>query len=192
MELARRAKRLVDRAPLPAHDRGRTRGRRARDRLRGDDRQVARRGALLRPGRRSGSLFAQAATISLSTLALLLVFKGLAWSISLGSFRGGPTFPAIFLGVVAGLLAAHLPGYAETQAVAALIGAACVSVLRLPLASVMIATLLSPKAGLAVAPLIVVAVAVAYLTSEALTAFVDARVGAAPKQVAPDLPVATA
>ena len=75
---------------------------------------------------------------------------------------------------------AHLPGYAETQAVAALIGAACVSVLRLPLASVMIATLLSAKAGLAVAPLIVVAVAVAYLTSEALTAFVDARIGAAP------------
>src|SRR3954451_3873909 len=70
--------------------------------------------------------------------------------------------------------------YAETQAVAALIGAACVSVLRLPLTSVMIAALLCAKAGLAVAPLIVVAVAVAYLTSETLTAFVDARVGADP------------
>ena len=65
---------------------------------------------------------------------------------------------------------------------AALVGAACVSVLRLPLASVMIATLLSAKAGLAVAPLIVVAVAVAYLTSETLTAYVDARVGAAPSR----------
>ena len=64
---------------------------------------------------------------------------------------------------------------------AALVGAACVSVLRLPLASVMIASLLSIKAGLAVAPLIVVAVVVAYLTSEALTAYVDARVGAAPR-----------
>ena len=125
-----------------------------------------------------GSLFGSAATISLSTLALLLLFKGLAWSISLGSFRGGPTFPALFLGVVAGLLAAHLPGYAETQAVAALTGAACVSVLRLPLSSVMIATLLCSSAGLTVAPLIVVAVAVAYLTSEALTAYLDARVGA--------------
>ncbi len=127
-----------------------------------------------------GSLFGQAATVSLSTLALLLLFKGLAWSISLGNFRGGPTFPAIFLGVAAGLLAAHLPGYAETQAVAALTGAACVAVLRLPLASVMIATLLCAKAGLTVAPLIVVAVAVAYLTSETLTAFVDARVGNVP------------
>ena len=127
-----------------------------------------------------GSLFSQAATISLSTLALLLLFKGLAWSISLGNFRGGPTFPAIFLGVTAGLMAQHLPQYAETQAVAALVGAVCVSVLRLPLTSVMIATLLAVKAGLAVAPLIVVAVTVAYLTSESLTAYVDARIGAQP------------
>ena len=44
----------------------------------------------------------------------------------------------------------------------------------------MIATLLCAKAGLSVAPLIVVAVAVAYLTSETLTAYVDARVGADP------------
>lgn len=125
-----------------------------------------------------GSLFSSAATISLSTLALLLLFKGLAWSISLGNFRGGPTFPAIFLGVAAGLMAQHLPQYAETQAVAALTGALCVSVLRLPLTSVMIATLLASQAGLAVAPLIVVAVTAAYLTSEALTAYVDARIGA--------------
>ena len=91
------------------------------------------------------ALFASAATISLSTLALLLLFKGLAWSISLGNFRGGPTFPAIFLGVVAGLMAAHLPGYAETQAVAALSGAACVATLRLPLSSAMIASLLTAQ-----------------------------------------------
>ena len=44
----------------------------------------------------------------------------------------------------------------------------------------MIATLLASKAGLAVAPLIVVAVTVAYLTSEALTAYVDDRIGAEP------------
>jgi H+/Cl- antiporter ClcA len=125
------------------------------------------------------SLFASADTVALSTLALLLVFKGAAWSISLSSFRGGPTFPAIFLGVVAGLLAGHLPGYAETPAIAALVGAACVSVLRLPLSSVMIASLLCAKAGLVVAPLVVVAVVVAYLTSEALIAYVDQRVAPA-------------
>jgi hypothetical protein len=126
------------------------------------------------------TLFANASTISLSALALLTLFKGLAWSISLSSFRGGPTFPAIFLGVVAGLLAAHLPGYSETPAISALVGASCVSVLRLPLASVLIATLLSANAGLEVAPLVVIAVVVAYLTSEALTAYVDARIDVTP------------
>jgi hypothetical protein len=51
-------------------------------------------------------------------------------------------------------------------------------VLRLPLSSAMIALLLSIKAGLAVAPLVIVAVVVAYLAGEALTAYVDSRVGA--------------
>ena len=102
----------------------------------------------------------------------------------MSSFRVGPTFPAIFLGVVAGLLAAHLPGYSETPAVAALVGACCVSVLRMPLASVMIATLLSARAGLEVAPLVVIAVVVAYLASEALSAYVDVRIGSTPAPVA--------
>ena len=117
-----------------------------------------------------GSLLKDAPTLSLTTLALLLVFKGAAWSISLGSFRGGPTFPAIFLGVVAGLLAAHLPGFSETPAVAVLMGAGLVSILRLPLSSVVIALLLTSKAGLGVAPLIIVGVVTAYLTTEALSA----------------------
>jgi H+/Cl- antiporter ClcA len=108
--------------------------------------------------------------LSLSALTLLLVFKGLAWSISLGNFRGGPTFPALFLGTVAGLLAADLPGFSETPAVAALMAAACVSILRLPLASVVVALLLTSQAGLTVAPLIIVAVVVAYITTEGLYA----------------------
>src|SRR5262249_13634454 len=128
-----------------------------------------------------GDLFTSAATVSLSTLGLLLLFKGLAWSISLGNFRGGPTFPALFLGVVAGLLAGHLPGYGQTQAVAALAGAGRVPLLRLPPASVMVPTLLSAQAGFAVTPLIVVAVVVAYLTTETLAAYVEARVS--PKEV---------
>ena len=82
----------------------------------------------------------------------------------------------MFLGVVAGLLAGHLPGYSQTPAVAALSGAACVSVLRLPLTAVTIASLLSIHAGLAVTPLIILAVVAAYITSEGLTAYVDARV----------------
>jgi hypothetical protein len=58
-------------------------------------------------------------------------------------------------------------------------------VLRLPLSSVMIALLLASGAGLEVAPLVIVAVVAAYLTSLALTAYVDRRVGAAPADVSP-------
>ena len=116
------------------------------------------------------SLIKQASTLSLSTLAFLLLFKGVAWSISLGSFRGGPTFPALFIGTVAGLLAAHLPGFSETPAVAVLMAATAVSILKLPLSATVVTLLLTSKAGLATAPLIIVAVVVAYLTIRTLSA----------------------
>ena len=48
-------------------------------------------------------LVAHAGSWSISALALLIVFKGLAYGLSLGTFRGGPTFPAVFLGAAAGL-----------------------------------------------------------------------------------------
>jgi hypothetical protein len=117
-----------------------------------------------------GELIKTGTTLSLSTLALLLLFKGLAWSLSLGNFRGGPTFPALFLGAVGGLLAAHLPGLSETPAVAVLMAAACVSVLKLPLSCTVITLVLTSRAGLGVSPLIVVGVVVAYLATESLSA----------------------
>jgi H+/Cl- antiporter ClcA len=123
-----------------------------------------------------GSVVNKAATLSVSTLALLILFKGLAYGLSLGSGRGGPTFPAMFLGIVGGLLASHLPGFAETPAVAALMGAATVSILRLPLASVILALVVS-QAGLATAPLIIVAVVVAYITVRLLSARQDSLAG---------------
>lgn len=111
-----------------------------------------------------------AAGLSLSTLTLLLLFKGLAWGVSLGSARGGPTFPALFLGAVAGLMAADLPGFNESQAVAVLMGAMCVATLRLPLTSVLVAFLLTSQAGLSVVPLIIVGVVVSYITIEIVSA----------------------
>ena len=126
--------------------------------------------AVLFSGQEAMSLVVrQGAIASLGTLALLLVCKATAWALSMGVARGGPTFPAIFLGLVGGLLAAHLPGLAETPAVGALIGAAVVSVLRLPLSAIIL-TLLITHAGAGVAPLIIVAVVVAYLATLAISA----------------------
>jgi phosphatidate cytidylyltransferase len=46
-------------------------------------------------------LVSGAAGWSLSALALLIGFKALAWGLSLSGFRGGPTFPAMFIGAAA-------------------------------------------------------------------------------------------
>ena len=113
-------------------------------------------------------LVSDSSTWSLGALALLLVFKGIAYGLSLGSFRGGPTFPMMFLGAAAGIMAAKLPGYDLTPAVAVGIGAGVVSVLRLPLSAVVVATLLTMSSGLGSTPLIVVGVVVAYLVVNAL------------------------
>jgi H+/Cl- antiporter ClcA len=110
----------------------------------------------------------QAQTLSIATLVLLFVCKGLAWSVSLGSFRGGPVFPAIFVGAVGGLLAAHLPGFPQGAAVATVMGATIVAMLRLPLAAVVIALVMTASAGAAVSPLIIVAVVVSYVLVDVL------------------------
>ena len=111
----------------------------------------------------------QAATLSVGTLVLLVVCKALAWALSMGIARGGPTFPAIFLGLVGGVLASHLPGLAETPAIGVLVGAAAVSVLRLPLSATVLALLIT-QAGAGVAPLIIVGVVVAHIGTLAISA----------------------
>jgi H+/Cl- antiporter ClcA len=113
-------------------------------------------------------LVENAATWSLGALALLIAFKGIAYGLSLGSFRGGPVFPAILLSVAAGLMAARLPGYSVTPAVAVAVGAGIAAALRLPLSAVVLAVVLTPSAGLGVDALVVVGVTVAYLTTLAL------------------------
>ncbi len=102
---------------------------------------------------------------SLWTLTLLILCKGIAYCLSLGSFRGGPTFPAVFLGAAAGILASHLPGFPEGAGVAVGIAAAIVGVLRLPLSAAVLATLLTTGAGSNVEPLIIVSVVVAYVVT---------------------------
>src|SRR5436190_13732364 len=110
-------------------------------------------------------LIAKAGAWSLGALALLIVCKGFAYAISLGSFRGGPTFPAMFLGAAAGLMAAQLPGFDLTPAVAVGIGAGVASVLRIPLSAVVLAVVLTSKAGIGSGPVIIVGVVVAYMTT---------------------------
>ena len=116
-----------------------------------------------------GPFISQAAGYSIGTLLLLLACKSLAYSVSMGSFRGGPTFPAMFIGAVGGAAMSHLPGLPLVPAVAMGIGATTVAVLRLPLSSVLLVTLLLSSDGLAVMPLVIVAVVVAHVVTARIT-----------------------
>ncbi|MGW4486642.1 chloride channel protein [Amycolatopsis sp. NPDC004368] len=111
------------------------------------------------------SLLENSATHSVPLLLLLLATKGLAYGVSLAAFRGGPVFPAMFLGAASGIALSHLPGLPLVAGVAMGIGAMCVVMLRLPLTSVLLATLLLSSDGLAVMPLVIVAVVVAHVVA---------------------------
>jgi hypothetical protein len=102
---------------------------------------------------------------TVGVLLMLMLCKGLAWAVSMGAFRGGPTFPAMFLGTAGGIAASHLPGLPLQVAVPVGMGAMMVAILRLPLSAIVIASLLCASAGAGVAPLVIVGVVVAYLVT---------------------------
>src|SRR4051794_12009001 len=105
---------------------------------------------------------------SVGALLLLLACKGLAYAGSLVAFRGGPTFPAIYLGAAVGIMLSHLPGLPLVPAIAMGMGATCAAMLQLPLTSVLLATVLLGSDGLAVMPLVIVAVTVSYVATARL------------------------
>ena len=101
--------------------------------------------------------------------------KGLGYSISIGSFRGGPTFPAIFLGAAGGIMCSRLPGFPITAAVAVGMGTGIVAILRLPLSAVVITAVLTSKSGPGSEPLVILGVVVAYLATLGLSALQTAK-----------------
>ena len=122
-----------------------------------------------------GTLISHSAGYTVGALVLLVACKGLAYGGSLSGFRGGPTFPALFIGAAGGLALSHLPGLPPVSGAAMGIGAMCAVMLRLPLTSVLLATLLLLSDGLDVTPLVIVAVVVAYVASARLTASAPAQ-----------------
>ena len=107
---------------------------------------------------------------SAGVLVLLVAAKGLAYALSLGAgFRGGPVFPAIAIGVAAGMFAADvLPGLDTTPAVATGIAAGTTAVLRVPFTAVLLVSLLMGVSAFDVAPIAVLAAAVAWLVATVL------------------------
>jgi H+/Cl- antiporter ClcA len=109
------------------------------------------------------------AEASTGVILVLLVAKALAYAISLGcGFRGGPIFPAIFLGV--GLMSLPIVWFGTSPTVAIAIGCAAgmAAQTRLLIAPVLFASLLVGSGGLDAIPAAVLAASAAWLTLSAL------------------------
>jgi hypothetical protein len=114
------------------------------------------------------SLIENAGDWTAGALVLLIVCKGLAYVAALSGFRGGPTFPAMFIGAAGGMALAALPGLPMIAGAAMGIGAMTVVMLGLPLTSVLLTAVFLPADALTLTPLVIVAVVVAYVTDARL------------------------
>ena len=113
-------------------------------------------------------LIHNAASWSVGALTILIVCKALAYGVSLSSFRGGPVFPAMFIGAAGGIALSHAPGLPMIAGVGMGIGAMSATMLGLPLTSVLLPSLFLQADALTLMPLVIVSVVVAYVTSARL------------------------
>jgi H+/Cl- antiporter ClcA len=99
-------------------------------------------------------------------LIALLALKGLAYAVSLATLRGGPIFPALFLGAAAGVLLSDLPGFGLAPAMAAGMAAATAAILPLPVSAAVLITLLLGSGATGMTPIVLIAVVVAFVTEQ--------------------------
>ena len=115
------------------------------------------------------SVPALAAADSTKIVLVLLVAKAIAYAVSLGcGFRGGPVFPAIFLGIALATFPVLWFGTSPTLAVAIGSAAGMAAMTRLLIAPALFASLLVGSAGLDAVPAAVIAAAAAWLATAAL------------------------
>jgi H+/Cl- antiporter ClcA len=106
-------------------------------------------------------------TSVLAVIVILLV-KAVVYVAALsGGMRGGPIFPATYLGVAVGVATAlTFPGIPATPLVAAGIGAAGAGITRMPATSAILGAILLGGGGAAVAPFAIMGAVAGYLMRE--------------------------
>jgi H+/Cl- antiporter ClcA len=112
-----------------------------------------------------GPFIQHATTYGIGALLLLIACKSVGYGACMSSFRGGPVFPALFIGAVIGAAMAHLPGMSLVPALGMGIGAMSAGMLKLPMTSVLLASLLLFSDGVTVLPLVIVAAVVSYVVA---------------------------
>ena len=115
------------------------------------------------------SLNAVTSADSTKIVLILLVGKLLAYAVSLGcGFRGGPVFPAIFLGVALASLTVVVFDVSPTLAIAVGTAAGAAAQTRLLITPVLLASVLVGSQGVDAVPAAVLASAAAWLTMAAI------------------------
>jgi H+/Cl- antiporter ClcA len=134
-----------------------------------------------------GTLVTDGPGLGVAALLALVVAKALAYAVSLGcGFRGGAIFPALTLGVAAGVVASLvLPGAAFTPAIVAGMAAATTATLRLPVASLVLAIVVAGGAGLEAAPMAIAAVVVTLVVGRLLDRKAEAPEEERPEEAVP-------
>ncbi|MGF0177090.1 chloride channel protein [Streptomyces sp. Marseille-Q5077] len=99
-------------------------------------------------------------------LIAVLLCKAAAYGLCLGSLRGGPIFPALFLGAAFGVLLAPLPGLGVAPGLAAGMAASASAALRLPVSSAVLVVLLMGSG--AMTPVVLLAAVVGFVTAQLL------------------------
>ncbi|MBK9738297.1 MAG: chloride channel protein [Actinobacteria bacterium] len=116
------------------------------------------------------------AQTSASAVVAIVLGKLVVYGLALGGgFRGGPVFPATFIGVGFGVLTSLVFTNLSVSAMAAVgISAAATVMLRLPFTSGMLAMLLIGGAGPGIAPFAIIGAVVGFIVRQGLDAF-DAK-----------------
>ena len=116
------------------------------------------------------ALIQHAGTWSVGALLLVVACKSLAYGLSLSGFRGGPTFPGMFIGAAGGIALSHLPGLPLIDGVGIGIGAMLVVMLGgLPLTAVLLTIVFLASDATDLISVVIVAVVVAWVASAHLS-----------------------
>ena len=102
---------------------------------------------------------------SVMAIVIIVIGKGIVYSVALGGgLRGGPIFPATFLGVGVGVLVfVLLPFSSLSPLVAVGIAASAAAMIKMPATSALLAALLVAGAGAAIAPFAILGAVIGFL-----------------------------
>jgi len=116
------------------------------------------------------ALIQHAGTWSVGALLLVVACKSLAYGFSLSGFRGGPTFPGMFIGAAGGIALSHLPGLSLIDGAGIGIGAMLVVMLGgMPLTAVLLTIVFLASDATDLISVVIVAVVVAWVAAAHLS-----------------------